>query len=47
LDNDLVERGNPEEDCDRVETMVDNVEDSVGNGPVATKVTEGETEDEG
>jgi hypothetical protein len=47
LDNNLVEEGNAEEDCDGVETMVDDVKDSVGNVTAAAKVTEGETEDEG
>jgi hypothetical protein len=47
LDNDLVEGGNAEEDCDGVETMVDDVEDRVGDVPAATEITERAAEDEG
>jgi hypothetical protein len=47
LNDNLVEGGNTEEGCDGVETMVNDVEDSVGNVPAATEIADKEAEDEG
>jgi hypothetical protein len=47
LDEDLVGGGYSEEDCKRVEAVVDDVEDGMRDVPTAAKIAKGKAEDEG